>query len=92
MTAVKSRVTADQFHMTVSQAQVSTHQGYIFSLKFSAKFELIAGPTSSGFLCHGYRFIVLSKLQIILLTGTSPLMLTKLIYQFLNSGNMVRES
>ena len=32
----QNMVSADQYHMTILQAQMSTHLGYVFFFKFSA--------------------------------------------------------
>ena len=64
----------DQYHLTVSWTQVSTHGGNSF-LKLSADkllvFQLIAGSTPSGFLYNGYKFIFLVDMSM----GASPLAL-----------------
>ena len=69
----QNNLSADQYHMTVSRAQVSTHGGYVFSGAYRwqvSSFQLIAGSTLIGFLyCN-----VLS------LKGASPLASAKSIY------------
>ena len=71
----QNRVSVDQYHLTVSWAQVSTHGGNSF-LKLSADkllvFQLIAGSTPSGFLYNGYKFIFLVDNMSM---GASPLAL-----------------
>ena len=63
----QNRVCADQHHMTVARAQVSTHRGCEFfeliRLQVAGS-QLIAGSTPSGFLCNDCKCIVWSKLQI----------------------------
>ena len=63
----QNRVCADQHHMTVARAQVSTHRGCEFfeviRLQVAGS-QLIAGSTPSGFLCNDCKCIVSSKLQI----------------------------
>ena len=42
----QNRVSTNQYHMTISQAQVSTHQGYVFCevlRRQATSFQLIAG-------------------------------------------------
>ena len=63
----QNRVCADQHHMTVARAQVSTHRVCEFFEVIRlqvAGFQLIAGSTPSGFLCNDCKCIVWSKLQI----------------------------
>ena len=63
----QNRVCADQHHMTVARAQVSTHRGCEFFEVIRlqvAGFQLIPGSTPSGFLCNDCKCIVWSKLQI----------------------------
>ena len=71
----QNRVSVDQYHLTVSWVQVSTHGGNSF-LKLSADkllvFQLIAGSTPSGFLYNGYKFIFLVDNMSM---GASPLAL-----------------
>ena len=54
----QNRVLADQYHMSISRAQVSTHRGYFFYKVIRRQvtsFQLIAGSTP--LLCDGYKFI-----------------------------------
>ena len=69
----QNKVFADQYHMVVSRAQVSTHRVYRFFLKFSADKlpVLIIGATPRGFFCDRYKS-----------TGASFLALFKSMYYF----------
>ena len=64
---LSNRVFADQYYMTVSRTQVSTHQGYAFFFKFCADKLLVVNWLQAklqvDFLAiHGHKFIVWSKL------------------------------
>ena len=51
----QNRVSADQYHMILLRAQVSTHPGYLFFEVLRCQvttFQLIAGST-----CNGYKFM-----------------------------------
>ena len=53
----QKRASADQNHMTVSRAQVSSYRGYlIFEIIRTqvTSFVLITGSTPIAFLCSGY--------------------------------------
>ena len=69
----QNKVSADQYHMTESRAQVSTHRGYMFWGVYHwqvSSFQLIAGSTIIGFLyCNVFS-----------LRGASPLASAKSIY------------
>ena len=69
LTAVKNRVSADQYHMTVSRAQIPTYRGCVFFWSYpliSYYLSTDAGSTPSGFTSNtcSYKFIVWSKSKI----------------------------
>ena len=54
----QNRVTADQYHLTVSRAQVSTHQGWVFFEVIRSQvtsFQMIAGSSSFFFNSNEIR-------------------------------------
>ena len=61
----QNRVSADQYNMTVSRAQVSTHWDYVFFFMLSVDklpvLYWLQALTSSGFCCNGYKFITVDS-------------------------------